>query len=237
LNGDERVIFRKKAASVLLVFAMVLAVLPGFSNKVMAADTYIIQGVTLPLAKYPDGGRSYGRNECWAFAAMVYKTLWGQTFSVYRGTPDDILRDVDTGDARAITAENTKKFIEMAPLGSNIRIADRVNADDSTGRAMHSQILLQKDDNGLTIYESITPRIRIVYYTWEQYAEKHAKYKYFKYIKYPVPAEEPKPEETVNENRIAEFENTAKDIINGMDFEQWSAWLLTGKVYPDVLYR
>ena len=49
----------------------------------------------------------------------------------------------------------------------------------------HSQILLFHDENGVSIYESDNEKTSIEYYTWNQYSEKYAKYKFFKYIKWP----------------------------------------------------
>ena len=235
----KRNIFIKRLVAILLVFTLAFAVLSGFSLTAQAAEIYEVEGATFPLKNHPDGGRSYGKNNCWAFAAMVYKTIWGQSLTAYRGTDDDILRNVGTGKDRFITAENTKSFIEQAPLGSNIRIADRVDGNDSTGRQMHSQILLQKDDNGLTIYESITPKIRIMYYTWEQYAAMHAKYKYFKYIKAPAPAVTPEreilPKEIFKETFAEKIDKKLEVIASspkGITFDQWSEWLLIGSPLP-----
>jgi hypothetical protein len=138
-------IFIKKVISLLLAFTFAFAALSVFSLTTQAAETYLVQGVTLPLANHPDGGQSYGEDKCWAFAEKVYKTLWGQTLSCYRGSEDDFLRDVATGSDRAITAENTKFFVDQIPLGANIRVADNINGGDTNGINRHSQMLVQKD--------------------------------------------------------------------------------------------
>ena len=176
----------KRTISVLLAAAIFIAMLPSYALKADAAAAYIVQGTTIPLADYPDGGPSYGANQCWAFAQMVYKTIWGgQGFTAYRATADDMLRNVATGSARALTAGNIQNFITAAALGATLRITDNIEGNDMNGTYLHSQILVQKDANGFTIYDSTSTQIRIKYYTWAQYASGYANYKYFKYIKYP----------------------------------------------------
>lgn len=95
-----------------------------------------------------------------------------------------MLKDVAVGSSRAITAENTKKFITAAQLGAVIRITDDINGDDSQGTEMHSMILVYKDANGLTIYDSLSRGIRLKYFTWSNFASTFSEYKYFKYIKW-----------------------------------------------------
>lgn len=198
----------------------------------MAAETYEINGVTLPLEKWPNGGRAYGRNQCWAFATMVYKTLWGRKENNAGGTENDLLRCVGTGSARAITAENTRRFIEMSPLGSHIRLSQVINGSDSRSRQKHSQILIQKDENGFTVYESINPGIRIIYRTWAEYANHHKRYKYFKYIKYPVSNES---KEQTEEEFAPLGAETSVSTHRLVDFESWCNQLLVGKDLPVVL--
>lgn len=227
-----------------MVFTLAFAVLSAFSLTAQAAGTYQVEGVTLPLKKHPDGGRSYGEDKCWAFAAMVYKKIWGQTLTCYRGTEDDFLRDVPTGKDRAITAKNTKLFVEQIPIGANIRVADNIKGGDSNGRNRHSQILVQKDESGFTVYESVNKMVRIRYYTWQQYATKYAKYKYFKYIKFPVPKatqeKEILPKEIFKENLADKLDIKSEKIgstqstIKGITFDQWSEWLLVGSPLPVI---
>lgn len=230
-------IFIKRFVSILLVFTLAFAVLSGFSLTAQAAQTYRVQDVTLPLEKHPDGGRSYGKNNCWAFAAMVYKKIWGQTLSCYRGTLDDYLRDVATGKDRAITTENTKLFIEQVPLGSNIRVSDNINGCDSNGKYRHSQVLVQKDESGFSVYESVDKMVRVRYYTWQQYATKYAKYKYFKYIKFPVPEKDILPKEIFKETLVEQLDKKPESTVKKIAFDQWSEWLLTGKPVPVVVIQ
>ena len=154
-----------------------------------AATTYTVTGangaVTLPLPGYGPGA---GSTNCWAFAQMVYKAIWGVNFSGVRGTKDDLLCNVPAGSARAITAENTRNFISKAALGATIRITTNIDGDDTNGYYKHSMILIGKDDDGFTVYEgSINGRVRIKYYTWSEFANGYfgSHYGYFKYIKWP----------------------------------------------------
>ncbi|HZK38811.1 MAG TPA: hypothetical protein VFD23_01505, partial [Clostridia bacterium] len=239
-----------------LVFTLAFAVLSGFSLTAQAATTYQVEGVSLPLKKHPDGGRSYGKDKCWAFAEMVYKKIWGQSLTCYRGTADDFLRDVATGKDRAITAKNTKLFVEQIPLGANIRVADNINGGDRNGHNRHSQILVQKDESGFAVYESVNKMVRVRYYTWQQYATKYAPYKYFKYIKFPVgkvtkitpeiipeeiPEKEILPKENFKEDLIKKLDGIsegaqstqgAQSTIRGITFDRWSEWLLVGSPLP-----
>lgn len=148
--------------------------------------TYKVQGKQLPLRPHYNNSRSYGAGRCWAFAQKIYNYVWkGKKFTSTRGTSDDMLRKVKTGAARAINAENTKRFITVAEPGATIRVSTTINGNDSYGRYIHSMILLSKDANGLTIYDSITTKVRVQYFTWKEFATKFGKYRYFKYIKWP----------------------------------------------------
>lgn len=173
-----------RGVALFLGLALLFAV-PGELVVVQGAGSYTANGVTLPLKGYGNGAPSYGKANCRAFAGMVYKKIWGTTFTSYRGTNDDMLRNVPTGSARAITVENVKKFISAAALGATIRITTDIRGNDVYGTNLHSQILIQKDDKGFTIYDSIDSQIRVKYYTWEAYVASYGKYKYFKYIKWP----------------------------------------------------
>ena len=65
-------------------------------------------------------------------------------------------------------------------------MSEELKGNDKMGGKGHSQILLSKDNSGVTIYESDDQNTRIRYYTWSQYVEEYKKYKYFKYIKWPT---------------------------------------------------
>ncbi len=174
---------RSAAALLLCLLLLAAAAFPA------CAEEYRIQGKTeivLPLPGYEPGMPS---NNCWTFALAVYQAVWGVSFNGANGTPDDMLRSVPLGEQRAITAENTKKYISAAALGSTVRVALNPEGDDAFGTGYrHSFILIGKDENGFTSYEgSVNGKIRIKYFTWSEYAEGYfgRNYKYFKYIKWP----------------------------------------------------
>ena len=182
---------RSAAALLLCVLLLAAAAFPA------GAEEYRIQGKTeivLPLPGYEPGMPS---NNCFTFALSIYQAVWGVGFNGANGTPDDMLRSVPMGEQRAITAENTKKYISAAALGATVRVAMNPEGDDAYGTGYrHSFILIGKDENGFTSYEgSVNGKIRIKYFTWSEYAEGYfgKNYKYFKYIKWPgAPAyEEP----------------------------------------------
>lgn len=175
---------RRKLLSVLLALCLAAALVPALSAGAQAASSYTVNGVTVPVAGYEEGAVS---TNCRTFAGTIYEILWGETFTSYRGTSDDLLRDVAAGSDRALTAENVKKYISAAALGATIRIGDDIDGNDSQGTKMHSQILVYKDENGFTVYEGNISGgyVRLKYFTWEGYAQSWSAYKYFKYIKWP----------------------------------------------------
>ena len=174
---------RSAAALLLCMLLLAAAALPA------GAEEYRIQGKTeivLPLPGYEPGMPS---NNCFTFALSIYQAVWGVSFTGANGTPDDMLRSVPMGEQRAITAENTKKYISAAAPGATVRVAMNPEGDDAYGTGYrHSFILIGKDENGFTSYEgSVNGKIRIKYFTWSEYAEGYfgKNYKYFKYIKWP----------------------------------------------------
>ena len=101
---------RSAAALLLCLLLLAAAAFPA------GAEEYKIQGQTeivLPLQGYEPGKPS---NNCWTFALAIYQAVWGVSFNGANGTPDDMLRNVPMGEQRAITAENTKKYITIALL-------------------------------------------------------------------------------------------------------------------------
>lgn len=160
---------------------------------------YVIQGRIIPYVEGgifygPNDGKndwpSYGENNCWSFAQSVYFHFWLERFSNKTGTEDDMMRVCYSLEERTITAEHCQKYLGVAEPGAVIRICDEIKGNDNSGKNRHSQILLSKDQNGIVIYESNNENTSMGYYTWEQYAAKFEKYKYFKYIKWPTYAYE-----------------------------------------------
>lgn len=151
---------------------------------------FIIGGAILPYVEDgtfygPDDWPSYGEQNCWSFARSVYWHIWWEGFSNRTGTDDDMMREYHSLADRTITEEHCKKYFGQAEPGAVIRICDDIKGNDRMGKNKHSQILLQRDECGVTIYESNDSNTSIAYYTWEQYVQKYGKYKYFKYIKWP----------------------------------------------------
>lgn len=128
---------------------------------------------------------SYGEQNCWSFAFVVYCHIWGIGFSNQIGTKDDRLYNIKQIDERLITASHAKLYLEKAEPGAVIRLSDEILEDDSSGNMMHSQILLEKNKEGVVIYESTDEKTRIEFWTWDAYAKEYGKYRYFKYIKWP----------------------------------------------------
>lgn len=152
----------------------------------IAATSWTINGTTIPLSGYENMSESYGYQQCWAFAQMVYTKIWGTSFTSIWKTSDDMLRNIDEGSDRAITTENTEKFLSFAPAGAVIRIqSEGLDGYDSGDGRMHSLILVDTDDEGCWLYDS-GDYILLRYLTWSAFSTKYAaSYKYFKYIKWP----------------------------------------------------
>lgn len=129
---------------------------------------------------------SYGRSNCWSFTRNVYWHIWRESFTNRTGTEDDMMRIYTSLSDRTITHEHCKKYLGTAELGAVIRICDEIKGNDRMGHYKHSQILLGHDENGVTIYESTDKCTQIVYFTWDEYVQQYGKYKYFKYIKWPI---------------------------------------------------
>lgn len=155
---------------------------------------YVIQDAILPFVENgkfygPNDGYtdwpSYGEYNCWNFARSVYWHIWCEHFSNKTGTDDDMMRKYHSLSDRMITPEHCKLYLGNAEPGAVIRICDEIKGNDRMGINKHSQILLFHDENGVSIYESDNEKTSIEYYTWNQYSEKYAKYKFFKYIKWP----------------------------------------------------
>lgn len=165
---------------VLMIFG-VMMILPIQVCAYNASETYIINGRTIPLEGYEVGEEW---DNCWTFARQIYYEIWGTV------NGKNILEGVSDV---SITEENTRHFIQSAELGSNIRIEDGKDIN------RHSLILIQKDDNGFTVYHgNYDGQIAITYYTYEEFARDYKNYKYFAYITSPD-----KISVVVNENQIS----------------------------------
>ena len=156
---------------------MLLTMLP---VTAMAANAYYINGKTV---HYDDFASS--PDECWAYANNVYNKIWGQWFSNSFGDVNNSLRELSDSQL-TLTSAHLKAYVSNAKLGSVIRICNSEYLHGTDGRG-HSQIIVQKDNNGFTVFEgglSASPYCREKYYTWSSYLNEYS-YAYIKYIKWP----------------------------------------------------
>ncbi len=192
----------KRVCGILLVIALLLTVFPSLAEP-GSANTYLIPGATGNVAISWNSVAWQGNGNNMYYARQIYSKIWGYTFSSTFATTDNMLRSL-SDDARRITAENTKKFISQAPLGSAVRIANARRDSDpaafeddtntpyrlSNGKIKegHTLIVVQKNDNGFTYIENNNDPVRRneVSVTWDGFAnDKGTRYEYFRYIKYP----------------------------------------------------
>ena len=168
---------KKRILPILLAAVMLLTMLP---VTAMAANAYYINGKTV---HYDDFASS--PDECWAYANNVYNKIWGQWFSNSFGDVNNSLRELSDSQL-TLTSAHLKAYVSNAKLGSVIRICNSEYLHGTDGRG-HSQIIVQKDNNGFTVFEgglSASPYCREKYYTWSSYLNEYS-YAYIKYIKWP----------------------------------------------------
>lgn len=170
------------------VLSLVLAVLMLCSCFVVAdvlgANAYTINGKTV---RYTDFSSS--PNECWTYANNIYNKIWGQKFNYNFNDSSNSLRNLSDNQL-LLNATNLKNYVSHAALGSCLRICNGEYLHGTDGGG-HSQIIVQKDANGFTVFEgglSASPYKREKYYTWSEYCSTGwlgGTYKYIKYIKWP----------------------------------------------------
>lgn len=159
---------KKTLSIVMSIIFCVTMMLPLQACAANTTETYIINGRTIPLEGY-EVGKPW--DNCWTFARQVYYEIWGTI------DEKNILEGISD---LSITEENTKRFIQSAELGSNIRVEDGKDIN------RHSLILVQKDDNGFTVYHgNYNSQIAITHYTYKEFARDYKNYKYFAYITSP----------------------------------------------------
>lgn len=134
---------KKRILSILLAAVMLLTMLP---VTAMAANAYYINGKTV---HYDDFASS--PDECWAYANNVYNKIWGQWFSNSFGDVNNSLRELSDSQL-TLTSAHLKAYVSNAKLGSVIRICNSEYLHGTDGRG-HSQIIVQKDNNGFTVFE------------------------------------------------------------------------------------
>ncbi|MBE6579888.1 MAG: hypothetical protein E7651_08820 [Ruminococcaceae bacterium] len=173
--------FGKRLLSLLLALVFVCAAVPEVD---VGAAKYYINGQTVSNDDFPSSP-----DECWVYAQNVYKKIWNATFSVYFSDADNSLRELPQEEL-TLTREHLEAYVTNAELGSVLRICNEkyLYSHDGWG---HSQIIVQKDANGFTVFEgglSASPYRREHYYTWDEYINTNwlgGNYKYIKYIKWP----------------------------------------------------
>ena len=174
---ERELYMKKRILSMLLALVMVATLLPVVA---IAANAYSING---KIVRYDDFTSS--PNECWAYANNVYNKIWGRRFSNEFGDVNNSLRNLSDSQL-TLTSAHLKAYVSNAKLGAVIRICNSEYLHGSDGWG-HSQIIVQKDSNGFTVFEgglSASPYCREKYYTWSNYLNSYS-YAYIKYIKWP----------------------------------------------------
>lgn len=151
--------------------------------SVKAANTFEINGVSV---QYYDFYSS--PDQCWRYANNIYTKIWGT--GIYGTTSELNLLEGLSADELLLTEEHLKTYIGYAALGSAIRLTNYYGLYSDYDMVGHSQILVQKDENGFTILEggmSAAPHCREHYYTWSEYLRVWSgdNYRYIKYIIWP----------------------------------------------------
>ena len=172
---------KKQVLSLLLVMLMVVSLVP---MSALAATTYYINGVAV---RYDDFSSS--PNECWVYANNIYNKIWGHNFTNSFSDGENSLRNLSDSEL-TLTAAHLKAYVSNAAIGSCLRICNGEYLHGSDGWG-HSQIIVQKDDSGFTVFEgglSNYPYCREKYYTWNEYVNTGwlgGTYSYIKYVKWP----------------------------------------------------
>lgn len=151
-----------------------------------AENTHVINGVSVTYRS------SAIKNNCWRYANEIYKIIWNQEFSNNRNTSDNMLRNISAESDLALNSENLKAYVSAAPIGAVIRITGKSCLFVSRDSVGHSQIIVDKDANGFTVFESnigksSNPYSREFSYTWESYVRSWNKDDNHRYIKYKNP--------------------------------------------------
>lgn len=155
----------------------------------VTGDGYIINGVAVAVDDFASEP-----SECWVYAQNLYNEIWGESFSIYIDTEDDLLRGL-SADELTLTEEHLREYVSRAIPGAVLRICDceYLYGGDGWG---HSQIIVEIDDEGFTVLEGglhESPYKQEHYYTWSEYIETSwlgGRYDYIKYIQFPHAGEE-----------------------------------------------
>ena len=147
-------------------------------------DGYIINGVPVSVDDFASEP-----SECWVYAYNLYSEIWGEGFSIYIDTEDNLLRGL-SADELTLTEEHLREYVSRAIPGAVLRICDweYLYGGDGWG---HSQLIVEIDDEGFTVLEGglhQSPYKQEHYYTWSEYIETSwlgGNYEYIKYIQWP----------------------------------------------------
>lgn len=175
---------RKRILSFCLATILLFAMVVGLTPAGFASNAYYINGKYVHWDDF-----SSSPDECWAYANNVYNKIWGQRFSNSFSDSNNSLRELNDGEL-TLTLEHLKAYVSNAVLGSCLRICNSEYLHGSDGWG-HSQIIVQKDSNGFTVFEgglTSSPYCREKYYTWSEYINTGwlgGTYAYIKYIKWP----------------------------------------------------
>ena len=139
------------------------------------------------------------QNNCWTYASNIYSKIWGVGFNS-TFSDSNMLRNLSDNDRR-LTADNLKKYVSAAELGSSLRITGCTSSCSqwgndglSCGHSGHSLIIIDKDSNGLTVLDNHRAdgqnySVKTRYYSWQGFVNYWSKYPYIKYIKWPNASE------------------------------------------------
>lgn len=173
----------------LLLILIVLSQLLGSFALAASADTeynvYTINGVEIAADDYTSSP-----GNCRAYAEKFYRDIWGTGFSNNFYDDDNLLRNLETEEVM-LTEEFLKSCVQQAAIGSVIRASSLTYLHRNDGPLGHTQLIVQKDENGFTVLEggmAEPPHFQEHYYTWHEYVTAHwlgAKYHYLKYIYWP----------------------------------------------------
>lgn len=176
-----------------IVFILLLGVNSNLVNA-KAANSFEINGVSVHYSDFSSSPR-----QCFAYAKNVYTKIWGVSFTGYT-TTHNLLNGLSAQEKK-LTEENLKNHISHSALGAAIRITNYSGLYSSSDYVGHSQVLVQKDENGFTVVEggfSAAPHRREKYYTWSEYCKTWSggNYGYLKYVVWPhaIPLVEIDPE-------------------------------------------
>lgn len=173
-----------KSIKKLIVILMVLFIsLNQQTLSAKASNSFEINGVTVQYYDFTSAPQ-----QCWAYANNIYTKIWGEGVSASIST-NNLLSGLSVEEKR-LTEDNLKEYISYAALGSAIRLTSYSGLYDAYDFVGHSQVIVQKDENGFTVLEggmSCPGARREHYYTWAEYCRvwSSPNYHYIKYIVWP----------------------------------------------------